>query len=305
MNKECKIVRDLLPLYVENIASDETREFVEAHLLACPECRAEKERATGQAVFVADTDVAPLKRVRKELARKKKNLVISTAALILALMIAVISTLTSPQYLPWSDDLIGVSEGENGAVTLTFGEQVMGYSVFNSVNEALNVEEYCVQAWKSDWERYFARRPVPNFNIASAHRVSVVYSANDGSAERVIYRDKGLSEMALGEPGEGIGEFERIALPRLALKYYLIAASALALIAGGLWYALRGRERAGRVMEGIFFLPVSYIVAHFAVNGAKMTTYSMQHDLSLMALIFLCVYCAIMFGVRFWRGRKA
>lgn len=34
----CKIVQDLLPLYVEDITSDETADFIEKHLAACEVC---------------------------------------------------------------------------------------------------------------------------------------------------------------------------------------------------------------------------------------------------------------------------
>lgn len=35
----CTVVRDLLPLYLEGLVSDETRELVEEHLDRCPDCR--------------------------------------------------------------------------------------------------------------------------------------------------------------------------------------------------------------------------------------------------------------------------
>ena len=38
MKNECNIVRDLLPLYIENMVSAESAQFVEAHLSKCPEC---------------------------------------------------------------------------------------------------------------------------------------------------------------------------------------------------------------------------------------------------------------------------
>ena len=38
MNKECDIVRDILPLYADDVCSPASREIVEAHLLQCPEC---------------------------------------------------------------------------------------------------------------------------------------------------------------------------------------------------------------------------------------------------------------------------
>jgi len=40
MKTECGVVRDLLPLYLEDMVSEETRSFVKAHLEGCPECEA-------------------------------------------------------------------------------------------------------------------------------------------------------------------------------------------------------------------------------------------------------------------------
>lgn len=37
-NKQCKIIQDLLPTYVENLTADETNEYIEEHLEKCPEC---------------------------------------------------------------------------------------------------------------------------------------------------------------------------------------------------------------------------------------------------------------------------
>ena len=44
MNTECSIVKDLLPLYVEDMVAEETAQFVKEHIEKCPECRAELER---------------------------------------------------------------------------------------------------------------------------------------------------------------------------------------------------------------------------------------------------------------------
>ena len=44
MKTECSVVRDLLPLYVEDMVSTETAQYVKSHLAECPECQAELER---------------------------------------------------------------------------------------------------------------------------------------------------------------------------------------------------------------------------------------------------------------------
>ena len=39
MNEECEVIRDLLPLYADEVCSRKSRELVEAHISGCPECR--------------------------------------------------------------------------------------------------------------------------------------------------------------------------------------------------------------------------------------------------------------------------
>ena len=41
MKTECSVVRDLLPLYVEDMVSEETAQFVLDHLNVCADCKAE------------------------------------------------------------------------------------------------------------------------------------------------------------------------------------------------------------------------------------------------------------------------
>lgn len=40
MNKECEIVRDILPLYVDDVCSASSREIIDDHLKTCPDCAA-------------------------------------------------------------------------------------------------------------------------------------------------------------------------------------------------------------------------------------------------------------------------
>ena len=40
----CQVIRDLLPLYVDDAVSDESRKMIDEHLLSCEGCRKELER---------------------------------------------------------------------------------------------------------------------------------------------------------------------------------------------------------------------------------------------------------------------
>ena len=44
MNKNCEVIRDLLPLYADDVCSGRSRELIEEHLQECPDCSAMLEK---------------------------------------------------------------------------------------------------------------------------------------------------------------------------------------------------------------------------------------------------------------------
>ena len=44
MDKHCEVIRDLLPLYADDVCSERSRELIEEHLRECPECSAELKK---------------------------------------------------------------------------------------------------------------------------------------------------------------------------------------------------------------------------------------------------------------------
>ena len=88
--KDCGIVKDLLPLYAEDMASEESAAFVKNHLETCEDCRKAYEEM--KAPVEADP-AAPLKTVRK--AVKRRGLLIAglIACLVAALLVGVFARL--------------------------------------------------------------------------------------------------------------------------------------------------------------------------------------------------------------------
>ena len=70
----CNTVRDMLPLYVDNIVSDDTRAIVEEHLTSCDACRKEYENMKNAFVLPADGDAKQLKRFKGAWKKKKRSL---------------------------------------------------------------------------------------------------------------------------------------------------------------------------------------------------------------------------------------
>lgn len=51
MKNECSVIKDLLPLYVEDMVSAETAEYIEEHLKSCPECQSELDIMKNEVVL--------------------------------------------------------------------------------------------------------------------------------------------------------------------------------------------------------------------------------------------------------------
>ena len=56
MNQECEVIRDLLPLYADDVCSDGSRRIVEEHLPACPECTAVLEHLRSKEIETGLTE---------------------------------------------------------------------------------------------------------------------------------------------------------------------------------------------------------------------------------------------------------
>ncbi len=84
MKMECDVIRDLLPLYAEKIASPASTALVEQHLAECPDCRAQLEQMEQPVPVQPDPQPdAPLQGIRRTL--QKRSLRTAAAAVLTVL----------------------------------------------------------------------------------------------------------------------------------------------------------------------------------------------------------------------------
>ena len=94
MKITCNIIEDLLPLYIDDMVSEDSRQLVEEHLKECAACRKmldemKKENqlrtVSGNAKRKSDrcTEIAPLKKIRRRIRRKRIISIILAAVLVL------------------------------------------------------------------------------------------------------------------------------------------------------------------------------------------------------------------------------
>lgn len=95
MKKEvsCSVIRDILPLYADDVVSRDTAELVQEHLADCPACQAELDRLHRPVSLPLEGDAQLLKRFKKSWQRAKLKVSLKTILCVAVLSALVISYL--------------------------------------------------------------------------------------------------------------------------------------------------------------------------------------------------------------------
>lgn len=293
MRKECNIVKDLLPLYAEHLASEDTESFVKEHLKNCETCRSELKKIKTPAQFEPDVNTAPLKVLKKKLLLKKIQTIVFTAAFVLAVAVSVFSILTSPDYLPYSDRLMQVTEDPSGTIRIVFDDQVTGYGCTEAFDDSTNTTIYRISAWNTAWDLYVFNRGTQSVQIPpnAETDIQIYYRPNNGSEDILIYGSANTSEGT-------------IALPRLVLMPYFLTALLTLAVLLILRLLLRNKKAVAPWIDRAIFLPVSYMLAHICTKGVSFRTYSAPRDFFIILLVALFFYCAILSGIHLYQSGK-
>lgn len=83
---KCNIIRDLLPLYCDDVASDDSREEIEIHLESCDECRKIYEDMKNGRIEIKNNfeNLDPLKKVRRKIWIMRITAVLAVIVLMLS-----------------------------------------------------------------------------------------------------------------------------------------------------------------------------------------------------------------------------
>lgn len=105
----CDVIKDLLPLYQEGLASGETQQLVEEHLKSCPDCRAALE-GLKTAMPEGERAALPLKNVSRKLKAQRIRAALTALFLLMAFVITAFSAFTTPRYAPYEEHLFSIRE---------------------------------------------------------------------------------------------------------------------------------------------------------------------------------------------------
>lgn len=158
----CDIVRDILPLYLDDVVSEETKEMIEEHLNSCETCK--KEAAImkqdvilpiNQSTQLAEAKV--LKNLKTKIRRRKIMVGIISAILAVTVIISLLLFLTfSKSYIPYDDKQFEIAELNGNIYACYHGNAFGGSVVHNPISVDSGEEEKNVVVF------YSYRTPLDN-----------------------------------------------------------------------------------------------------------------------------------------------
>lgn len=299
----CKMIADILPLYAENMVSDDTRALVETHLAGCEHCRAMLEGMQRRPALPRD-DGSMLRRLHRRLWMQKAKLAIFCGLMVLLLMSLYSAHLYAPIALPAEEAILSVTPVEDGK----YFELLFSPRVYNSeyhVNPDGTIFITCWDTAYNQKNNYWGGRRIERIpstqlyysgysetapletdtpQTARVNQYIYYYSAaNKGHDDVLLYKTPGAPEPNYA----GVQT-----LPRLTLNYYFLIAIALTSVCAALTIALRvARRKYARMMLHITIAPACYVACSFAILNGRGDIYNIEYYLSaiLLTSIVLCL----------------
>lgn len=268
MKYPCGLIQDLLPLYVENMTSEESRAAVEEHLQECSSCQ-QMLGSLRKQESVVRPEMIPLKKVKKGIFLRKWKTVAAAVCVVLAAALSVISYLMTAHYLPYTEDLFTVIRLEDGSVRIQINEPVSGYMMEG------NGMEYSLEVWKESLDA--GAFETIELSAEEAGNVCIYY---------VDYRNEDV--LIYGKSDAG-----RYTLPHLVLNYYLLMAGAAAVVLGILYFSFR-RKKAEKVLFAVWMVPVCYLAGHLCIKGVNGLSFNSLRDFWFIFVVSACWYGAVM-----------
>lgn len=151
MNISCNIIRDILPLYAEDLASDDTRALVDAHLCSCEDCRNVLNGMRESPPIPAEGSAESLNKVKKTIRRRRILSVMAAVMTVITIASAVFTYMFTPFQLTKEQALEDFYVREDGAVVLDYSPYVTGRSL-SGMNENWFIHQYSTRydMWKGD-----------------------------------------------------------------------------------------------------------------------------------------------------------
>lgn len=286
MNKiNCEIIEDMLPLYVEHLASKPTEEMVETHISTCENCQKKLQQLKSEIVIPMETEKEPLKGIQKKL--KKKHTMIAILSGLIALVLATLVGvhLGSPILIDNYEDAVIVETDAEGNVSLIFSENVTGYKLEEISDEDTN-GIYSLSCWNTKWNQLFSKEDERTISLADKEIAQIYYYSPETyeTQQDILIYNNGTDALPAGV----------LTLPMHILNAYLFLAGILLLLGIFISVLLHKKDKK-RISQKVTLLPAAYFVSSLLILTRKGDIYNAAYYFSGILILTIVLYALVFY----------
>lgn len=189
MKCECDIVKDLMPLYIDDLLSENSKKFVEDHMDSCESCKKYYEKLSSEIEIPVSkearfSDLRPIEYLKSNLSKKIIKKVLAT---VLVVGLCVGAFLFAILYkLPVDSQKMDFYVKDN---YLMMKYQEKGDIFFSASNAWKNDGTWTVNFSQSPWERYIAPLYKKENYDSSFTRIDMVKKVYDSDGNVLWEKD--------------------------------------------------------------------------------------------------------------------
>lgn len=147
MKITCDIIQDLLPLYEDDVLSEDSRQLVQEHLAGCEKCR--QNLGAGSASSVPANEISaskPLKKIKKKMFRKNAVIALITAICVLVIYSAfVYYVFYDESPIAYDPSKITAKQDDDGNIDICFKGHY--YQFHGEINDDIVYIWYYTTRW--------------------------------------------------------------------------------------------------------------------------------------------------------------
>lgn len=292
MKVSCNVIQDILPLYAENIVSEDSEQIIEEHLDSCEKCKKYLDEIKSPNTYVQNADKVPMKKLKSLLLRKKIQVIAISVFVSLVVVTIIGANLVAPRYFSHSDNIVSLKESNDGIVYATFDDNVSGYGISSSLSDDKSGYAYHIVAWDSIWDGKIMKNDTKNIvlNPNGENVKAVYYYETNGSGEILLY----------GEQQNPCGVV--IKQPKLGLLAG--CAILMLLVCVVMLIAYRKNKSKATIITVVLLLPISYLLSHLMIKGFSVDSYSSSQYFWEILLFMLPIYCVLLLLIYFIKRHK-
>lgn len=280
---DCDVIKDLIPLYKENLLSDASEKLVDEHLKTCKSCN-EFLNELDNEIKNDKNESEPLNFLTHSLNKQKKTHGFIIASLLLSIFFILASYLTTPRQVQYKKGLVERTLTDK-EVIFTFSDEVTRvYDDIGNLPDGGNIA--FIDGSYTYLDRILGgKKASTSFKKDEVDVVS--YNNNHGKAARVLY-----------DPHYFMSNQGGSQLPRLIFGMY----AALVLIGWVILFILTllFRKKIGKYnLVRLNAIPFSYLLSTFLIKGKDLTSHHPVRDLvyilATALAIFLFIYSVTLY----------